>query len=306
MTKSGPIISIATNVCVNDGVRIRHTLPHWLRVFGERAGEIVIVVDEEPRVNRMADRSHAVAAGAAELQAAVNDLAAAHPRVRVVRFNSRTETKNVNRKWFTFGDPVRCQSGSPIFGYLLAIEEASNDLILKVDCDMLFHECGWLDAASESLGCGAADLAEPWRLGLLKDDLFPVSSRAFLLHRQHFSARRLPLVPQRLDWLRRVHRFLHHRPPWQPLEVMLSREVRAGRARMMTLPRELGYSLHIPSRDDFCIPGFGPIVIASVETGSVPKAQWETGPNFRRTTWEGLMHPPSRTRDTASGRPSPP
>src|SRR5205823_6343198 len=46
--------SLATNVCAIDDVRIRHTLPSWLRVFGAQVSEVVVLVDEEPPSGRIA------------------------------------------------------------------------------------------------------------------------------------------------------------------------------------------------------------------------------------------------------------
>jgi hypothetical protein len=277
------VLSIATNVSENDDARIAATIPHWVRVFGKRLGEIVVVVDMQPRTSRMADSEHRVRSGVDATLATVRRLAEQEPRVKVVLLDNGTDRSAVNRVWFKHGNPKRCQVGSPLFGYIYAIESATHDLVVKMDCDMLVHDAGWVEEAQRALGANEADLVEPRRPGFESLQCSPVvvSTRVFALHKRHFHERLLPMEPHTLGWLRRWHRRLEGRPVWLPLEQMLSEEARAGRLRYRALPSSLGFTLHVPSRSDFLLPEFEH-ARESVERGVLPESQnW----NFAAEHW---------------------
>lgn len=267
----GPL-SIATNVAENDDTRIATTVPHWIRMAGGLLSEIVVVVDMQPRSSRMADSAHRVTSGIDATLEAVERLARSDSRVKVVLLDERTPADVIDATWFTHGHPRRCQVGSPIFGYILAIESTSGEMVLKMDCDMLFHDAGWLEAAGRVLREGRAHVVEPWRLELGTALAPDISTRIFAIHKQRFREEILPVEPRRLDWPRRIHRRLHGRPTWLPLEQTLSHEARSGRIRYEMLPRSLGFSVHVPHRDHFLEPGFDGVV-EDVERGRPPRVR---------------------------------
>ena len=287
-------ISVVTNACALDADRLRMTLPHWLRVFGDRAAELVVVIDPAPPSGRIASL-HAATAGEdvasmlAEVQAVLDELTEADSRVRSTMLPSGATLDAILQRWFRNGRPLRCQAGTPIAAFIAAFESATEPLVARLDCDMLLHDAGWIDAAITSLCSGGAEWVEPPRCGLRPERTIEVSTRVSMLHYPRFSHRLLPMRPWPLDRLRRFHRWWHGRPPWLALEQMLEKERRAGRLRFHYLGDEpnaasLGMSLHVPTRDHARLPIIESVV-AAVEAGEVPAAQWAAGPNFRVEAW---------------------
>ncbi len=278
-------ISLVTNASVADDLRIRSTVPSWLRVFGERLREVVIIVDQSAPTGRIA-RLHGTLGSSASLAEAIADLEAGDRRVRHQFFPGAEPPQATARRWFRRGVPLRCQAGTPILAFARAFDSAAENLVLRADCDMLFVEAGWLDAATKLLRSGAADLVEPPRLGQPeRSKTVEISTRALMIDRQAFDARCLPLPAHRLDVLRRLHRRLSGRPTWVALEQMFQREKQRGHLRHVVLENSLGYSMHVATRDDVRVEGFAEIV-AQFEHRAMPAAQngrW----NFLPAAWVG-------------------
>jgi hypothetical protein len=276
--------SLATNACLTDTSRITHTIPSWLRVFGDRLAEVVIVLDLAPPTGRIA-RLHGGSGSEAELWRAVEGLARMDSRIKAVRLPPADELRQVSARWFRWGNPVRCQAGTPIGAFLYGIEHAAGPLVLRCDCDVLFCEQGWLGEAAGLLASSHVDLVEPPHAGLPDPgDNCLVSTRAFLLMPDNFR-RLLPIAPHRLDLFRRIHRRFRGRPTWLALEQMLEAERQAGRLRHRVLGGG-GFSLHMARRDDFLFPAIDR-VIASSEAGRLPERQRQEGWNFAPGAWLG-------------------
>jgi GT2 family glycosyltransferase len=278
--------SLVTNACLQDDVRLKHTVPSWLRVFGERLQEIVIVVDEQPPTGRIAKLHR----GHGELNQLYRELAALEKldgRIRV-KVLDLANGESTLKKWFGPIDrPIRCQAGTPILAFAQAFEEARGPIILRADCDMLFYEAGWLDEAVRLLTIEGYDLIEPGRVGVRPPkEGMAISSRALIMNRQVFE-RRLPLRAHRLDWCRRMHRRCLGRPGWLSFEQILEKERRAGRLRCRTLDAKLGFGLHVSTRQEASLEWFGRVV-PYVERGELPVAQMARGPNFVAEAWEHL------------------
>lgn len=280
--------SISTNVSLADDVRIRLTVPNWLRVFESEILEIVIIVDEKPATGRIA-QLHSDSGDLDGIYEELEKLRRLDSRIRYVPLPSPEGLFNVSRKWFRRGSPVRCQAGTPILAFIFGIEEASCDPVLRTDCDMLFCNRGWVTQALDILSSGSADIVEPPRLGGPKDNVpAAISSRAFMLHRNCFARNCLPIDPHRLDLLRQVHRFINGRPPWLALEQMLQIEKNKGRLRHLPIDVASGFSMHIPTRADASIDGFEKIC-AAVESGDIPEAQLRAGWDFVRNAWSEVL-----------------
>ena len=282
-----PIFSIATNVSIMDAPRITCTLPHWLRTFRDLPSELLIIVDKTPPGGRIA-ALHKILDGAEELCSKLRRLELLDSRIRIVEAVTPNEprAKELSSRWFKYGTPFRCQAGTPILAFIQAIEDASTDLILRCDCDMLFSESGWLCRSLMLVDTGEVDLVEPSRLGIngVARSL-DVSTRAFLLHRTHFRERILPIKPHSLDICRRIHRYLHRRPAWLALEQMLQIEKSKATLRHLVLSDERdGFSMHVARRQDFLLTNFSHVV-SSVETASIPDAQRRAGWNFTAEAW---------------------
>jgi hypothetical protein len=206
------------------------------------------------------------------------------PLLRVVPLRRDAALDAALGRWFGSERPIRCQAGTTIAGYVLAMESARTDLVLKVDCDMLFLDRGWLTQGRELLEQGSFDAVEPPRLGWHERTPASFSTRAFLLRREAFARRLLPMRAHRLDWARRLHRRLRGRPTYLPLEIMLQIEREAERLRWRVLDREGGFALHLTTRADAGLP-WAEEIVRAVEGNRVPAAQEAAGPDFRARLW---------------------
>jgi hypothetical protein len=273
---------IATNACLADAVRLRHTVPSWLRSFGERLTEVVIMVDEQPVSGRIA-ANHGQAGGPEELHAELDRLRALDRRIRCERFDPAAGSDSIARKWFGDEKPLRCQGGTPILAFVATIEAARANVVLRTDCDMLFHEAGWLARADELVSIGAFDLVEPPRPGYHATlDRPIVSTRALVIRPREFATRHLPMRAHGLDPLRSFQRRLRGRPRFLALEQMFDREVELGRMHHVVLDGG-GFSLHVGTRRDAALPWF-PSVVDAVERGQLASDQ-RTNWDFNATAW---------------------
>lgn len=288
------VITISTNVCAADSVRIRHTLPSWLRSFPE-VDEFVVVVDERPPSGRIA-RLHRGHGDMTALNLELNAICAQDPRVKVVRL-AHADGDAALAKWFgprSLGQypfffpprPIRCQAGTPILAFICAVEVATGSTVLRTDCDMLFSNNGWLKEAEQLLENGNADLIEPRRVGE-PGNIFEFSTRAFVLNKRHFG-QRLPISASILDPARFFHRLARGRPPWLPLEQMIQRARTRGRLKVTMLPAELGSSMHVATHQQASLPWFDKVP-PLVEGGQFPEEQLHQGQNFSPEAWEGVL-----------------
>jgi hypothetical protein len=288
------VITISTNVCAADDVRIRHTLPSWLRAFPE-VDEFVVVVDESPPSGRIA-RLHQGHRNLSALYSELQVICAQDSRVKVVPLRS-ADREAMLSKWFGprwIGQypffspprPIRCQAGTPIWAFIFAVEVAAGDTVLRTDCDMLFSNSGWLKEAARLLESGNADLVEPRRVGELSDN-YQFSTRAFALNKQNF-AKRLPISASVLDPARFLHRLALGRPPWLALEQMIQRAHARGRLSATMLPAEFGSSMHVATHQQASLPWFYKVP-PLVELGQFPEEQVRQGLNFSPEAWKGVF-----------------
>ncbi len=275
--------SIAANVCAADGAMILHTVPSWLRTFGDRLSEVLLVFDERPASGRLA-RQHRKVFEKGQLRDALADLVKLDSRIRCSVLNYDLVART-GRKWFQEPNILRCQAGTPIFAFVQAIEESSGDIVLRTDADMLFCDNGWLDQALRMLQCNENDVVEPPKLGMEFHPSFQlVSTRAFMVRRSQFVANCLPLKAHRLDPARRVHRFLTRRSSWLALEEIFEKEKKSERIRHIILQPQLGFSVHVYNRDDVHVDSFARMV-SLIESNRVPPNQIEQGWNLVRAAW---------------------
>lgn len=261
--------SIATNVCLVDAPLIRYTIPSWLRIWGDRLYEIVILVDEQPVSGRIA-ALHNIAGSKEQLFSVIDELMKTDSRIRYVVLNTEKAIQQISKKWFVGKVPLRCQAGTPIIAFLQAIEEATGDLVLRTDCDMLFHDDGWLNEADALLEQGIVDLVEPPKYGMhLHSEYTEVSSRAFLIRPALFKSSCLPLKTYRLDLFRRIHRRLSGRSSWLALEQIIQEEKKRKKIRHKVLDSQFGYSVHIYTREYAKLKHFYAIV-SNIEMGRLP------------------------------------
>ena len=206
------------------------------------------------------------------LQAEIDALLTLDPRIRTITLPTLDELSPLAARWFHRSVPLRCQAGTPILAFAYAFEAASENLVLRADCDMLFYDKGWLEEAAEQVNSGTATIVEPPRLGRTSEGTVAVSTRALVVSAERLRRTLLPMPAHKLDYPRRIHRWLHRRPPWLALEQMFDAERVSGRLQHVVLPEPLGYSVHVISREDASSPGFSQVV-AAIEMGDIPPEQ---------------------------------
>lgn len=281
-----PSVSIAANVCAADTAIILHTVPSWLRVFGNQLSEILLIVDELSPVGRILAH-HKQAYTNQDLYTAIKQVAALDSRVRYAALDYRT-VRDTSLRWFGEPDVVRCQSGTPIFAFAYAIEKAESDIILRVDCDMLFFDRGWLGKGIQLLESETVDLVEPPKLGMNHHPYHNmISTRAFMLKPSAFIRKCTPLKAHRLDWGRRIHRYFTGRPTWLSLEEIFKKEKDRKRIKHELLDTDLGFSIHVYTRE-YAVRQHFKNVVTKIESGFVPSFQLNEGWNLVLDFWPEL------------------
>jgi hypothetical protein len=284
------LLSVVTNASANDAERLDLVVPHWIAVLGARLAELTIVVDTAEPSGRIAtlharDNDEPHAAKLERVCGVIAELSRRDRRVAMAALPEGCARSRVIGKWFGGKNLKidRCQAGTPILPFVAAFEAATHPVVLRADCDMLFHDNGWIDAGADLLLAGSVDLLEPPRCGPLPGSV-EVSTRALMLRSDAWTRTVLPIEPTRLDPLRRLHRRLHGRPTWLALEQMLEASRRAGRIRYTMLEPHLGCTLHIARRADAALPMM-PAVCAAMEAGRIPKEQFAHGHDFCPEAW---------------------
>jgi hypothetical protein len=273
-------IDIVTNVSINDGIRIFYSLPNWVRIFNSRINKIIIIVDERPVEGRIG-KLHVKSYAKFEINKVLKELAKKYSFVKVQKLDY-SKLKEVSSRFFRTARPIRCQGGTPIFAFLAAITFASDGIILKTDCDMLFYDNGWVAKAINLLNNNYYDIIEPPKLGLSDIDF---STRAFLIDKRRF-LQKMPMKAHTLGLLQIVDRKLNNRSIYLALEQMIQKEIEAGKFSSICLKDKLGYSMHIVSNNDINPESYDDVVY-KVENNLIPFEQkkfWD----FNKEFWQEL------------------
>ncbi len=290
------MISLVTNACALDHLRLPHTLPHYLRVFGERLGELVVVLDDAPAVGRIADH-HRTAGDIDAVRHTLAETAKRDRRVRIVELPTAQAAAKAVSPWFQREVPYRCQVGTPILAFVYAMAQSTFRYTLRCDCDMLFFEDGWLDEGLEVLQSRNAHLITPPRLGNAASHA--ISTRALLMDVEALVLEVLPLPAYKTTPLRRLHRWMGGRSPYLALEQMLDVHAARGLLSHVVLKEAKGFSVHAGCPSDFAHPTISSM-IAMIECGEVPPrqlGQWE----FVSAAWSSLKHSHCPRQPTAPG-----
>jgi hypothetical protein len=272
-------VSLVTNASVRDAARLRMIIPHWFRVLGDEIAEISVLLDSrlpEGRIGRLQKEGSSLEAVAETL----GELSNTYKKLRwqLLDYSTLELTSNI---WWRNGTPLRCQDGSPVFAFAASVLTAHYRYVLRVDCDMLFLNRGWVQEAVKKLAAGQADIVSPPRLGATPTRF---SSRAAIFDWPVFKARFLPMRAAKLDMLRRIHRSLHGRPTFLAYEDSLMKLIERGEIRHLILSEEFGRSLHVVKATDPALPDF-PKVVSEWEQGNVPASQIEAGWDFGWPYW---------------------
>lgn len=280
-------ISLATNVSTIDSGCVRWIFPHWKRVFSSFFSEFIIIVDPIPPQGRIAFQNNREIelTKSNELLKELNELNATDPRVKILTYNPRlTETESALDKWFGLDRPYRCHSGTPIAPFIFAINQSSNDVVLRCDSDMIFFGTNWLIEGLTLLESNKYDILGVPRMSASLQENEPPSTRALLIHKKRIESALLPMKAWKTDPARRIYRWLQGNSAWLPLEQMLFKEVEKGRFRFKNLNSPTDKTMHVGFRKYLKAPHIDNI-ISDFELGKIPERQLASGWDLDLELW---------------------
>jgi len=273
------MLSIVTNVSLYDSSRIKTVLPHWLRVFDKVLYEVVVIFDEILPTGRIAEL-HKRPDKKKDVLNSLEYLSKMDSRIKPISLDY-SKLKDISKKWFQSGNPIRSQGGTPIFPFVFAIELAEKNFILKIDCDVVFYNNGFLDKALILLKENNFDLIEPPRL--FYSERPTISTRAFFIN-YNILSEKLPLKAYKTDFIKQIYRLLKRRPAYLAFEEILQKEILKGKIKYLLLNEPLGFSMHIPRKDQFEKENIGEIVLL-FESGKIPDKQKKSSWDYCEEHW---------------------
>lgn len=275
-------ISISTNVTYQDAPRILKVIPNWLKVFGNNIYEILIVYDKKPIEGRIKEL-HKNLKSYRSIEFYFDEIMSLDKRIRVIDLDYNDSSEILNRWFYGNEKPIRCQAGTPIYAFVYAIEKAQSDFILKVDCDMIFFNNGFVGKIIEYLSDNKFDVGEVSKTGL-NNPVEDFSTRSFFINRKSFYEK-LPMTAYKVDIFRRIHRKFNNRPYYLSLEEIIKIEIEKQRFIRVILPVEFGYTMHISTIEEMNLPEIHRI-IEMFGNGLIPQKQISNSENFSIDFWK--------------------
>lgn len=273
-------LSISTNVTALDAPRILNVLPNWLKIFGNHIIEILIVYDKKPTEGRI-NELHKASINIQPIEFYFDAILDLDKRIRIIELDYG-ECDYILNKWFGEKEkPLRCQAGTPIYAFIYAIDKAKSDLLLKVDCDMIFYDNGFVKESLKLLSENKIDFLEVAKTGT--NNYYKFSTRAFFINKKYYY-QKLPIKAHKLDIFRRVHRILNRRSVYIALEQMIQNEIEKNNLNRIILPSDLGYTMHIATIDEMNLQGISKI-IELFGNGNIPEEQIKGSENFIYKYW---------------------
>lgn len=279
-------ISIATNVTSKDSSRILNVLPNWLKVFGNNIEEINIVYDKKPTEGRINDL-HKTSNKFKSIEFYFDEIISLDNRIKIIDLDYNNSSKILD-KWFRGNEkPIRCQAGTPIYAFIYAIEKTKSDLVLKVDCDIVFFDSGFVAKTINEKLADEYDLIEIAKTGLMRDKVYDFSTRAFFVKKSRLF-RKLPITAHKLDLLRQVHRKILKRSVYLALEQMIQKEIENNILKRMILSQESGYCMHICTEEEMHLAEIN-LIIEMFGKGIIPEDQLKGSENFSYNFWKSAF-----------------
>ena len=272
------MINIVTNVSLYDGIRIKYTIPNWIRIFDKRIKSLRIVIDEKPVEGRIKS-IHSNNKNIYELDEVISELLFNYPFIKIEKLNYN-DTENISSKFFKHGNPIRCQAGTPIFAFLKGIFSSEEGIILRTDCDIIYYDNGWVNKALELLSENKYLIVEPPMLGQIE---YGFSTRSFLIDKNQFMGK-MPINAYKLDILRRIRRALKKRSSYLAFEQMIQKEIHRNFLSHVRIDNNLGFAIHFIYPEDFN-NDYIEEIINRIENNSLPNKQ-KLDCDFRKTYWE--------------------
>lgn len=278
-------LSISTNVTFQDAPRILKVLPNWIKVFGNNIYEILIVYDRKPIEGRIKEL-HKNLNNDKSVEFYFAEIMDLDKRIRTIDLDYSNSSEILNRWFYGNEKPIRCQAGTPIYAFIYAIEKAQSDFILKVDCDMVFFNNGFVEKIIGDFSINKFDVGEVSKTGSNNPNK-GFSTRSFFVNRKSFYEK-LPITAYKLDILRRIHRKFNKRASYLSLEEIITIEIEKNRFSRVVLPVELGYSMHISTIEEMDLIEMSRI-IEMFGNGLIPQKQISGSENFSIDFWKNYQ-----------------
>jgi hypothetical protein len=261
-------VSLQLTLTPSDLDEVRHLLPHQLRTWGGQVDEVLCLVDVPPWKQGREDTAQSLE----EVGAFLENQRRTHPHLRWSQVDYSAEAVRRVETTFYGGRPVPIHDyrRRPIYGYLYLLLAPAHDLVLHIDCDMMFGGGSqtWVAEAVEQLGRRPELLAcnplpgPPRPDGRLLSQRYrhvaepdtkhayrfqTLSYRVFLLDRRAFAERLGPLRNEWPPWHFALRALLRGR--WRPHalleQVITGAMMRRGQFRLDFLGTAPGmWSLH--------------------------------------------------------------
>lgn len=283
----------------------QHTLPHQLRQWGGQVAEVQFTLDLHKSRGRYGAAAEQRQPG---LQALLEDLCERHPqaRIEVVDYSPDANRAVAARFFGGRAVPAKHHYGGPVYSYFYGWHAARTDLVLHLDCDMLFGGGSqtWIDEAVHLLRSRDDTImvspfpGPPRPDGSIPDEVMHrhaavahrdprrlseeppayafagASTRLFMFDRVELVERlgRLPLRRPRARSF--VRALIEGHPPYELPEATITRLMGGRglwRVDMLGTPPGM-WSLHPALRSDEFYEAL-PELVRRVEEGDVPDAQ---------------------------------
>lgn len=304
MTSPVPAVTLEITVAPVDLPYARLIVPHQLRQWAGQVANVQFTLDLHRSGGRYGEAYDERRPGMERLLEA---LCAEYPHARVREVDYGDAMRREVAERFFGGDepPPKHHYGGPVYSYFFGWHVAPDDLVLHLDCDLLFGGGSqtWTREAADLLAARPdALLCSPLPGPPTPDGAFPpdvearhrgggapprredagsiayrfdaASTRLFFVDRSRFVRELCPLPLQRPALRSYLRARLEGHPPLQLPEVTISARMRArGLSRIDFLGSPPGmWSLHPAMRSDEFLAEL-PRLIERVETGDVPPEQ---------------------------------
>ncbi|HKT60272.1 MAG TPA: hypothetical protein VJQ46_09485 [Gemmatimonadales bacterium] len=286
-------VSLQISLTPADLPDVRLVLPHQLRAWGAQVDEILCVVDAPPAQARHYP---------ARLEAVSDFLEGqrrSYPSLawRLVDYSAEAFERVAQVFYRGHAVPAHDYRHRPIYSYLYSLLAATHDLVLHLDCDMMFGGGSqtWVAEAVERMTQRPDVVAGKPYPGPPRADGRPLSQRrppvkesetpfayrfssftcrVFLVDRRVFVERLAPLRDEWPPWQTALRALLRRRRPHATLEQVIGTAMRRhGQWRMDMLGHGAGmWTLH-PHYRTARYRSVLPELIRMVEAGRVPEAQ---------------------------------
>lgn len=271
--------SLVTNVSLLDKYRIEKILPTWSLSFDKRCTEFLVIVDTELPTGRILE-AQKEQYKLETIKSSLDKLLEVDHRFKIKNLDYN-KVDQLSLKWFNKKGINRNQSGTPIFAFIYAVENSSQNLVLKTDSDMLYYDNGWIDESIRMLINKETETVSPPRINFRSNKICGAS---LFINKEFFSAR-LPIKPIKLSIPRRIHRFIKKREPWLAFSEILEINCKRKKFSHIVIGEEFGYSFHTGLNKFLVDPRFE-LIKQKALSGEISPKQKNTGWTLELDAWD--------------------